>query len=64
MNGISRAIPGNIRQIAIELCDLLQQQFDTLQRGLNEEEMERYFEIREQINSLRGKLEDLCPRPS
>jgi hypothetical protein len=64
MNGISRATPSHVRQIASELCDLLQQQFDTLQRGLDEEEMERYLEIREQINGLRGKLEALCPRPS
>jgi hypothetical protein len=64
MSELSRAMPTHVRQIASELCDLLQQQFDTLRRGLDEEEMERYLELREQIDDLRAKLEALRPRPS
>ena len=64
MNQVSRGRPGHVRQIASELCDLLQQQFDALRRGLDEEEMERYLQVREQIDDLRAKLEALRPRPS
>ena len=53
MNGSAPQIRGRgPHQIADELCELFQQQFDTLRRGLTEVELAPYLERRGQIYEL------------
>jgi hypothetical protein len=59
-----RPKPRRIRQIAVEVCALFQQEIDTLQLGLTEEEVEPYLERRRQIHELQTELETLRRRPS
>jgi hypothetical protein len=53
-----------MRQLADELCELFQQQIDTLKRGSSAEEMEQYLHRREQIDELHAQLKALRPPPS
>jgi len=51
-------------QLADDLCELFQQQIDTLKRGLSVEEMEQYLHRRERIDELQVQLKALRSRPS
>jgi len=65
MNGISpRVRPRNVDDISNEVCDLFGQQFDALQQGLAEDELEQYLQRRRRIHQLQTELKTLAPRPS
>jgi hypothetical protein len=59
-----RATSSNINQIANELCELFQQQIDTLQRGMAETDKEEYLQRRRQIREWQAQLKARRPRPS
>jgi len=59
-----RPKPRRVRQIANKVCELFQQEIDTLKLGLTEEEVEPYLERRRQIHELQAELETMRPRPS
>jgi hypothetical protein len=59
-----RIRPRRPYQIANELCELFQQQFDALQQGLAEGELDQYLQRRRQIDELQTQLKTLSPRPS
>lgn len=58
----------SIHEIANELCDLYQQQVDTLQQGtlvgLAEGELKQYSDRKRQVCELQVALKTLRPRPS
>jgi hypothetical protein len=57
-----------VHRIANELCDLYQQQVDTLQQGtlagLAEGELKQYSDRKRQVRELHMALKTLRPRPS
>jgi hypothetical protein len=59
-----RPRPRCARQIANEVCGLVQQQIDALQQGLGEGDLQEYLERREQINELQAEVKTLHRRPS
>ncbi len=58
----------SIHEIANKLCDLYQQQVDTLQQGtltgLAESGLKQYSEKKRQVRELHIALKTLRPRPS
>jgi len=65
MNGVTpRVRQRGSRDLAIELCELFREQFEALQRGLAEDELEQYLERRGRIHQLQIELKALVPRPS
>lgn len=60
--------PHRIHQVANELCNLYQQQVDTLQQGtlagLAEAELKQYSEVKRKTRELQAALKTLRPRPS
>jgi hypothetical protein len=60
--------PRNIYQIANDLCELYQQQIDTLQggtlAGLSKAESAQYSERQRKIRELQAALKKSKPRPS
>jgi len=65
MNGVTpRARPRGVRDLANELCELFGQQFDALQQGLGEDDLEQYLERRGRIHQRQIELKSLFPRPS
>ena len=47
-----------------ELCELFGQQFDALENGQAEVELEQYLERRRRIHQLQTELKTFVPRPS
>lgn len=65
MNDVSpRVRRRSIDDLSNEVCDLFGQQFDALQQGLSDDELEQYLERRAQIHQLQTELKALIPRPS
>ena len=59
-----RPRPRWVRQIANELCGLVQEQIDALQRGLGENDLQEYLERSGQIDKLQAEVRTLHRRPS
>jgi hypothetical protein len=59
-----RPKPRRTREIAVELCGLVQRQIDVLQRGLAEADLQDYLERRAQIDKLQAQVRTLRRRPS
>ncbi len=65
MNGVAARIRRrSVPDIANELCDLFALQFDRLQQGLAEDELEEYLERRKRIHQLQSEMEASVSRPS
>ncbi len=66
MTGVSRKLRRgtDAEDLSNELCDLFGQQFDALQNGQAEEELEQYLERRKRIHQLQTELKGLVVRPS
>jgi translation initiation factor IF-1 len=65
MTGISRRLRGRgAEELSNELCELFGQQFDALQNGQVEVELEQYMERRKRIHQLQTELKMLVARPS
>jgi hypothetical protein len=65
MNEISpRVRRRTVDDLSNELCELFGQQFDALQQGLAEVELEQYLERRGRIHQLQTELRTLVRRPS
>ena len=65
MNAVTpRVRQRGVQDLANELCELFGQQFDALQRGLAEDDLEQYLERRGRIHQLQTELKTLIPRPS
>ncbi len=65
MNGIAPRIrPRTVDDLSNQVCELFGQQFDALQQGLAEDELEPYLERRRRIHQLQTELKTLVPRPS
>jgi hypothetical protein len=60
----SRLSRRSVYQLANELCELFAEQFDTLQQGLTEVELEQYLERRSRIHQLQTELKGKVSRPS
>jgi hypothetical protein len=65
MNGTAPGVRRrSVDDLSKEVCELFGQQFDALQRGLAEDELEQYLERRGRIHQLQTELKTLVPRPS
>jgi hypothetical protein len=65
MNGIApRLKQRNVYELANELCQLFDEQFDALQQHLTDVELERYLERRSRIHQLQTELKGMASRPS
>jgi len=65
MNGVSpRLRPRSVDDLSKEVCELFGQQFEALQQGLSEDELEQYLGRRRLIHQLQNELKALVPRPS
>lgn len=54
----------SLYELASELCELFGKQFDALQQGLTEEELEQYLERRSMIHQLQTELKSRVSLPS
>jgi hypothetical protein len=52
------------RELVNELCELFGKQFDALQQGLTEEELEQYLERRNTIHQVQTELKGRVSLPS
>ena len=65
MNGVARRLKRrSVAELANELCELFGEQFDALQQGLTEVELDQYLKRRIQIHQLQTELEGMASRPS
>jgi hypothetical protein len=55
----ARVRPRWVHQIANEVCELVQQQVDVLQRGLAEDDLSEYLARRERIDNLQVEARNL-----
>jgi hypothetical protein len=65
MNDVeSRLRTRGVHDLSNELCEIFEQQFDALQHGLAELELEQYLERRRRIHQLQTELKTSVHRPS